>query len=609
MYTRIFDEISEGDEDARKVALECFRWMLYAKQSPSLEVLRVSVALLESPGTTADLSARLPPGEYILEECRNLLQLDELDMFDPSIAPIHFSFLEYLKDLPTDRLQGDFWTPLTEKHNSESILAVRCMEWLLFALPEDWTQQAIDFDADKHLSYPTEYFDKHAKCAINGSGTPPADLMVSVNRFLNADAGKLDCLVHFRLMRMPLGEIDRVVDKKFSRNYLLWTSDLFLIPGLDRKWTELEIPKYALHLAVWYRPGELQRLLSNGHHVDELDRCYRTPLSYACEKGCWISVNTLLLAGAKVDAHPWQLSPLGLAIMNNHLELTKVLLMGKADVKLLPDIGGQIPLMMAASLEMVKLLCEIHDFDIDATNSVGRSVLGHYVGAEEFFRYLSSVSSTQILRYLISRGADLYVKSKAGMSLVDYAACSMCGSGPGEPLKFLLERDPKLTDKEAHEWTSLHWACREGNFAAVKTLLEHGCEVKKVTTLYPTQSWTPYDILIHYCGDSRGFDESTTHELGQLQEIRSGADPLPGVQIDYSSLKAIKGHRSTKCSLCEMYVDVCYISSSLPPFYPREPRALIYDRRDSSSTARSVASTLALCATIPDTMINAITRS
>jgi ankyrin repeat protein len=562
MYTRMFDEISDSDEDTRKVALECFRWMLYAKQSPSLEVLRVAVALLDSPETAEDLMAHLPPGEHIAEECRNLLQLPDLEILGPtSISPIHFSFLEYLENLPLDELRGNFWKPLADKRDAESVLACRCMEWLLLALPEELKETDV-FDAYVHLSYPTKYFDEHAKCAINEPGESSAVLLTIVDRLLSADVGKLDSLVKLRLMRMPLGRWERAleVDGAFSRNYLLWISNLHLIPGLSSEWLELEIPKYALHFAVWFRPEALQRLLSNNDCVDELDSRQRTALSYACAKGCSASADALLRAGARLDADSWRTSPLGLAIQNDHCELVKTLLKAKASMRVPSDIEGLVPLMMATSLEMVQLLCEAQGSDIHATDQLGRSVLGHYIGVDALDRIIPSTQASRILEYLIDRGADMYARSKAKMSLVDFAACRINGY---ESLKFLLQRAPKLVDSESHEWTPLHWACRQGNAQSAEILLEHGSKMKKVTTLHPPQSWTPYEILEHYRAFPLEFNESTAYALGRLEDIETGPNLPSSEQIDYGSLKVTEVRRKAQCSLCAMPIFVC--NQLLPP--------------------------------------------
>jgi ankyrin repeat protein len=562
MYTRVLDEISSGDEYARKVALECFRWIMYAKQTPSLDVLRVTVTLLESPRTVEDLKLRLPPRDYIVEECRNLLQPTDFGTSRTKFYPIHFSFLEYLENLPIDKLQGTFWISLADRHDAENVLSCRCMEWLSLALPEHLGEP--DFvDAYTHLSYPTQHFDKHAISAIDRSGKPSADLLESVNRLLCADVDKLDSLVKLRLMGMPSGQMNDVygIDVALSRNYLLWISDLYLIPGLNSEWIELEVPKYGLHLAVWFRPEGLPKLLSNGYFVDELDLCQRTPLSHACAKGCSASVDALLHAGARLDADSWRISPLGLAIQKDHFELTKTLLKVQADTCDLPDVEGHIPLMMATSLRMVQLLCEACDFDMNATDRVGRSVLAYYVGVDMLDRYVPLRQVEHILEYLHSRGADLYAKSEAGMSLVDYAVCRANGD---EPLKYLLQRASILIDREANEWTSLHWACSRGNFQMAKILLEHGSKVKKITTLQPHQSWTPYEILLHYREVLRDVDDPTTYALGRSEEIGTSANLLAGEQIKYSSFKATGLQRQTRCSLCEMQVRVCNIAPGPP---------------------------------------------
>jgi ankyrin repeat protein len=551
MYTRVFNEIAGGEKHTRKVALECFRWIKFAKQPLSLEVLRTIVALSKSPLTAKELMSRQPPGEYILEECRNLIRL--ADLHHEIIIPVHFSFLEYLKDLPTDELQGDFWNSLMVDRESEGIIACRCIDWLLLSLPDDWEYSDI-WASYMDLSYPTKFFDKHTNYAISGSCECRPDLLASVHRLLGADTGKIASLVRLRLMRMPLGQATegRNFDETLARNYLLWTSDLYLIPGLSRKWIELEIPKHALHLAVWFRPEEVPKLLLQGHPVDELDASQRTPLSYACAKGCLPTVETLLRAGANTEADSLQKSPLGLAIQNHQLELTRMLLKTNPNICVRSDAEGRVPLMIARTLEMVQLLCEFHDFDLNATDRVGRSILGYYVGGGAI-RFIRSSDATHILEYLISRGANMHAKSKARMNLVDYAACRFDSF---EELQFLLQRDPNLLNKEAHEWIPLHWACRQGNSNMAMTLLELGSESKKITTSQPPQSWTPYEILIHYGESVRGFDESTRRALGQPENLEIDADLLPQEQIEYSSLEATDLGQEIECPLCTMQVSV-----------------------------------------------------
>lgn len=552
MYTRIFDDIAGGDKRARNISLECFRWLMYAKQPLSMEILRVAVALLKSPCTAQELLSRRPPGEYILEECRNLLQPSRLRLNDQLIIPVHFSFLEYLHDLP-DELASDFWNSLKDSRESESILACRCMDWLLLTLPNDWAHSDV-WASYQELSYPTKFFDKHARSATVGSCDSPNNLMTSVNRLLGTNTGKLASLVKLRLMRMPLGRTreGRDFDENLSQNYLLWTSDLYLVPGLDSQLLELGIPKHALHLAVWFRPGKVEKLLSDGHDVDELDVCQLTPLSYACEKGCLASVEQLLRAGARLDADCWQNSPLGLAIQNDHLELTKLLLKTKANVSILSDTEGHVPLMMAVSLNMVELLCESHDFDLDATDLVGRSILGYYVGFQ-LPRNIAPTEATRILECLIHRGADMYTKSKAGMNLVDYAVCR---GDADETLKLLLQLNPSFIEKETHEWTALHWTCKEGHAQMAKLVLEHGAEAKTIATLQPPRTWSPYDIYIHYGQELRHLDETTENALGRSEETYVSADPLPGEQIDFSSLEVTELARHVRCFLCAMLINV-----------------------------------------------------
>lgn len=551
----------------RNIALECFRWIKFAKRSPSLNNLKIALALSESSCTADDLESGLLSNVYILEACRNLLLLPESECSRNLVSPIHFSLLEYLQDLPLDKLQGDFWRPLMDSHDAESILACRCMDWLSLALPTDMNSPSF-LGAYINLDYPVRYFDRHAICATEGSSKCPPRLLANITRLLGIETGRLASLVRSRLIHTQLGSqsLGRGFDETLAKNYLFWTSELYLLPGLDDDWVGLEIPKYALHFAVWFRPEKVPQLLSVGHCVNEIDGCQRTPLSYACAKGCKTSVDTLLRAGATLDTYSDnQTSPLGFAIQKNHFELTKVLLQANINSNVLLGTRGQVPLMMAASLEMVKFLCETYNFDINATDNVGRSVLGYFVGAGPYLldRHIDAAEATRVIDYLIERGADIYVKSMAGMSLIDYAVCR---EDDVESLQLLLKRGPNLVDKKADEWTPLHWACREGNIGMAKLLLGHGQEAKKVTTVHPPKDWTPYDILIHFGFQDESTlessDKSTIYALGRPKVIMTDKK-LSEEPFDYSKLiveisNAPKPNpmKSPTCQLCVRKVNV-----------------------------------------------------
>lgn len=568
MYTRILDEIASGPVHARNIALECFRWILYAQQTPSLITLKASVALLESPCTEEDLESQLLSHKYILEACRNLLRLPhEKIVFDThQIAPIHFSFLEYLQNLPLDRLRGNLWYPLTDRDDAESVLACRCMDWLFLALPKDthWSNSTLYHQ----LRYPLTFFDKHAIRAISGSPKSNPDLLASMKRLLSADNAKLASLVKRRLFRTPLGQeiLGQDFDLALSRNYLMWTSDLYLFPELESGLRQLAIPKYILHFAVCFRPGQLELLLSDGYRVNEPDQNGRTPLWYACDQGRETSVEILLREGATISRDSYGESPLHRAIRNNHLEATKLLLQAKPSAVL--DFGGQA-LMIAASLEMVRFLCEAYNFDINAVDCVGRSVLSYFVGFQTGdHRSITSLEAVRIVDYLCSRGADMYGRSKAGMSLIDYAASSLdypySRRNPVDLLKYLLQHDLSFVETTAQQWTSLHWACRKGNLRLAKILIEHGVEVTKVTTFQPPQSFTPYDIWTHHGFQyyeatfrSQGIDESILHSLGRSRETEMDSN-LPVDDIKYDWLMAEEIQEHTKCHLCEMEVYVCH---------------------------------------------------
>jgi ankyrin repeat protein len=539
--------------------------MMYAKERPSSYTLRVIVALSERPHTAEALESRLSSVEYISEACQNLLRLPSRNEIFASATPIHFSFIEYLYNLPLDNLQGSFWKPLTDTHDAESVLACRCTDWLWLELPRYWHLWFTVITPPK-LCYPINFFDKHALRATNGSSIAPADLLVSINQLLDASISKLAMLVAYRSEGFAFRDetlgfsTDKPCefDESLIRDYLLWTSNLCLVPGIEVDWTKLLTAKYALHLAAWYRPGKLEYLLSNGHCVNVPDSSGRTPLSYACEKGSKISAKILLGAGASLDVDTHHTSALDFPVRDNDLELTKVLLDANINVNVLSGPHGRVPLMVANSLEMVKLLCEDYSADINASDLRGNSVLTYFVSETE---RVNITEAGRIFGYLMSRGADPYTKSKAGMTLIDHVTYHTMSVGS---LQSLLHHDSKLFRRETQEWTSLHWACRKGDLQLAEILFKHGQEVTKVTTLQPPRSWTPYDIWIHSGFEGgkrmsilRAGDQSILNVLGRVKDIDLDTK-LPEAHIDYSKLMVDEIGGIVECQLCGMGLKVCH---------------------------------------------------
>ena len=106
------------------------------------------------------------------------------------------------------------------------------MDWLSVALLEKWDYSNV-VAAYLDLSYPIRFFDKHAVRATGADLTSPSRLLVSTNRLLGVDPRKIAALARFRLISTPLGQqaLGQTFDELISRNYLLWTSDLYLLPG------------------------------------------------------------------------------------------------------------------------------------------------------------------------------------------------------------------------------------------------------------------------------------------------------------------------------------------------------------------------------------------
>lgn len=123
-----------------------------------------------------------------------------------------------------------------------------------------------------NIDYPVTLFDNHALHATRGSSRSPSSLLTSM-KLLDADARKLDLLVRLRSTKTAfMHQTTRFeVTKSLTRDYLLWTTDLCLVPGVVVDWSKLVTTKYALHLAIWLRPKKPEYLFSKGCCVNMAD--------------------------------------------------------------------------------------------------------------------------------------------------------------------------------------------------------------------------------------------------------------------------------------------------------------------------------------------------
>ncbi|THX25812.1 hypothetical protein D6D11_10357, partial [Aureobasidium pullulans] len=230
IYARIFDGIAARSLGDREIAMECFRWVLYAKTSIYSDFFLLALALLESPSATLqELESKILAPAYVSEACGNLLSIDEW----PGVKLIHFSVDEFLRKVLFKRV-GGYWKDLVERHKADFVLACRCIDLLLLGdIPS----------RSNNLAYAARHFDKHVLGSIDGSADLPPDLRTKIDQLLSVDDGRLRWILEQRWV------YGHEHNEPVSSSWLVWATELCNIPSLKTTWPNLARPKNALILA------------------------------------------------------------------------------------------------------------------------------------------------------------------------------------------------------------------------------------------------------------------------------------------------------------------------------------------------------------------------
>ena len=160
------------------------------------------------------------------------------------------------------------------------------------------------------------------------------------------------------------------------------------------------------------------------------------------------------------DSHGWAL--LHYACYKGKLELVQYLVDNFPDMMTVRDKTGQSPYLLtgfSGSVQIVKYLisrgCDVYDKD-----SNGRTVLHH----------ACSYGKLELVQYLVDNYTDmLTIRNKTGQSpflLIGF-------SGSVELVKYLISRECDVYDKDSSGRTVLHNACQEGKLELVQYLVDN----------------------------------------------------------------------------------------------------------------------------------------
>ncbi len=264
---------------------------------------------------------------------------------------------------------------------------------------------------------------------------------------------------------------------------------------------ELELGITPLHWAVSESNKMTELMLQNSAKINSLDIRENTPLHHIVENDKFDDeqtikdiVETLLTHKAgvnkkNVDGN----TPLHLLLTNKHIsielkkEIAKALLKHGADITL-KNIDGNTPLHLLLrnkdisdehKLELLKTITEPKSQEttsatnlLDIQNDDGNTLLHTAIYQKKF----------DIMKYLLSEGADPNIKNKAGYNPIHLAVIT--GSRFTELLLQEAPNNPTvdINVKDYNSNTALHWAIgnndldKESKKVIVQTLLDHGAD-------------------------------------------------------------------------------------------------------------------------------------
>jgi len=208
------------------------------------------------------------------------------------------------------------------------------------------------------------------------------------------------------------------------------------------------------------------------------------------------------------------MTALDAAALTGNLGAVRSLLRAGADVHAMDWQSGTSPLKMACSYNhtsVVELLLQA-GAPVTNNNQVGRSPL-HYVCE-------NVEGDTAILRLLIQHGADVNCETTNGKyQALDYAA----GNGNFEAVRFLLENGADVSHRDSEGDMVLSTAIHNRSGRIAKLLLQYGYDLLSVNKFG--------DSLLHdlaYSGDAEMMDIFAIHASSRMRGLSVSSTNLAG---------------------------------------------------------------------------------
>lgn len=331
-------QLIDGQTDlTRALAYRILEWVLYAEHPLRMEELRQAVSLFwTDSGELREWDFSL---EAILESCCNLLTIE-----NDVLRPIHYSVREFLLGGSSSTTIPITNTAIEHLRNSQAArttLAIACLYFCQKRWLEDGPCLNEGYLDERHTKAPflwhaSRFFDRYLDKDMLQSSPNVRRL---VERLLERNMAHISALIQFRVLQDPFDKSSLVTDfdplkHGVDATTILYTTQLYaitdILPGV-KKLSDMKTPKFTLHYVA--RVGDLkavQRVLADGHEVDERDYNDATALYYAARSGSHPVCQLLVMKGARMDVTTRDGStPLHVAAAGGHTQIVKLLLQNK----------------------------------------------------------------------------------------------------------------------------------------------------------------------------------------------------------------------------------------------------------------------------------------
>jgi len=198
------------------------------------------------------------------------------------------------------------------------------------------------------------------------------------------------------------------------------------------------------------------------------------------------------------------------AAQQGHLDKIKTILANHPEYIEIQDQAGRRSLHFAANsghIEIVKYLLS-KGADIHAKTKANTTVL-HYAALK---------GSLEIVKLLVEKGVEIDIKNVQVTTPMYYAA----SGGHREVVQYLIDKGAKVDALDREEGTPLHFAAKNGHTKTIEVLIEMGADVN----IKNSSGQTPYHAAI-----TSGHNE--TAEILAIKGASTQAWEFPTLQGDY----------------------------------------------------------------------------